>query len=148
MDKLINFLIKAKNNTYANGLGKVESSRKHSSDMKFVEKEFEYLDSYFGSNDFSGQEIIYKDNVPIWSMVYYGKILDVSHRTDIVFLLKESLKLVDEKQPYRGPKKNIINKKKYVCNVDGDISFFKGIEKIIIDNREVYKLYFSGGKID
>ncbi|MBN2853323.1 MAG: hypothetical protein JXQ23_11370 [Clostridia bacterium] len=82
MKELTEFIVKAKKNTYASGLGKVESSRRLSTDLYYRENEYEYADSYFGAKEFSGQEVVYRDNLPVWSMNYYGKIIDKN------FLLK------------------------------------------------------------
>jgi len=55
--------------------GKVSSSRKYSKDLAFEENDYHYLDSYFGEKDFSGEEIVYFKELPIWSMNYYGKMI-------------------------------------------------------------------------
>ena len=56
--------------------------------------------SFFGAENFSGQEIVYKDEKPCWSMNYYGRVIGKNFNGDF---LKEVLLQVDEKLPYRGP---------------------------------------------
>lgn len=147
MKELIDFLIKAKNSTYSAGMGKSESSRKQSIDYYYKDGEYEYLDSYFGGLGFSGEEIVYKNNLPIWSMNYCGKTMAEEKVIDIIRILKDSLQLVDEKQPYRGPSINTQGKYKYTCNVEGDINFYRGIERIYYEEKEVYRLFFHGGTV-
>ncbi len=38
-----------------------------------------YHDSYVGEADFLGQELVYRDRRPVWSMAYYGYLLDPEH---------------------------------------------------------------------
>lgn len=75
LNNLGKFLVNAKRNTYAAQKGKVLSSRKFSKDLAFEENDYYYLDSYFGEKDFSGEEIVYFKQIPIWSMNYYGKMI-------------------------------------------------------------------------
>ena len=73
ISELACFLVKAKKATYANKTNKVNSSRKESHDYSYQENNYTYLDSFFGAENFSGQEIVYKDGKPCWSMNYYIK---------------------------------------------------------------------------
>jgi len=43
-------------------------------------KGVDYLDSFFGTDQFSGEEVVYEVKVPIWSMNYIG-----SHYTNSLF---------------------------------------------------------------
>jgi len=147
MNDIIQFLIRAKQNTYAGGGGKVDSSRKLSKDLVYKEGDYEYLDSYFGSYTFSGQEVVYHHSKPIWSMNYFGKTLKENQNSDVIMMLKESLLLVNEDMPYRGPEYHEKLDMQYYCKVDGGFSGFTGEEKIVRDNEIVYKLNFHGGFI-
>ncbi len=147
MSELIKFIVKAKKNTYAIGENSIGSSRKCSKDILFSEGRYKYLDSYFGSNSFSGQEIVYYDDKPLWCMNYYGKVYSDNDTTNIYAFLKEALKLVNEVMPYRGPEYLENREMKYYCKVKDDFTGFKGEEKIICKNKTVYKLEFHGGYI-
>ena len=71
---IIEFLIKAKISTYADGIKyKVASTRPNSIDYHYEEDSFIYHDTYFGSKEFYGEEIVYFDNLPIWHMEYKGE---------------------------------------------------------------------------
>lgn len=55
---LIEFLIKAKENTYADGMKyKVSSTSPNSIDYHYEENDYIYHDTYFGSKEFYGEEI-------------------------------------------------------------------------------------------
>ncbi|MFQ9073654.1 MAG: DUF5680 domain-containing protein [Faecalibacillus faecis] len=100
ISELACFLVKAKKATYANKTNKVNSSRKESHDYSYQENNYTYLDSFFGAENFSGQEIVYKDGKPCWSMNYYGRVIEENFNGDF---LKEALLQVDEELPFRGP---------------------------------------------
>lgn len=61
ISELAHFLVKAKKATYANKTNKINSSRKESHDYSYQENNYTYFDSFFGAENFSGQEIVYKD---------------------------------------------------------------------------------------
>ena len=58
--KLIEFLIKAKVNTYADGIKyKVPSTKPNSIDYHYEEDDYVYHDTYFGGTRFMGEEVVY-----------------------------------------------------------------------------------------
>ena len=147
MNDLGKFLVNAKRNTYAAQKGKVPSSRKYSKDLAFEENDYYYLDSYFGEKDFSGEEIVYFKELPIWSMNYYGKMIKENIPEGFIKTLREALQKVSEDKPFRGPEEYIRGKYKYRCSNEGNIDFFHGTESIFYENEELYRLYFHGGCI-
>ena len=77
MEEILDFLIRSKKNTYANGnAAKVNSSRLGSKDYEYEEtinnKKLCYHDTYFGGEKFIGCEVVYIDDKPIWAMNYNG----------------------------------------------------------------------------
>lgn len=78
LDDLYNFLIEAKQQTYANkNVEKSISTRKGSSDYEYSSNGMTYHDTYFGGTHFMGEEVVYlSSNIPIWGMNYYGVTLD------------------------------------------------------------------------
>jgi Domain of unknown function (DUF5680) len=72
VDGLEEFIVTAKRATYAAGAAKSLPYRLGTSDIQFREGRWSYLDSYVGEADFLGQEIVYLDRVPVWSMAYHG----------------------------------------------------------------------------
>lgn len=141
------FIVEAKKNTYASGSGKISSSRNKSHDLEYLKDNFRYHDSYFGGRHFSGEEIVYDNDVPVWSMNYYGTLIKEDLPEGFIETLKEALVNVDESAPYRGPKKYTRGNYRFECTHVGDFDFFRGIESIFLNDVEVYRLYFHGGKV-
>lgn len=152
MDKLYDFLIEAKKQTYANAnIEKVQSSRSGSKDYEYKHDNMTYHDTYFGGTNFMGEEVVYIDNeTPVWGMNYYGVTLDKSLTEEAVDkALRPALMLVDQDGilPVRGPKEYINGEYKYTFDVDGDLEYFTGTETIYKNEKPVYILKCHGGKI-
>ena len=146
MDKrIVEFLIKAKKASYAGKGSETSSSRKKSHDLTYQEGNLMYYDTYLGSKRFAGEEALWIDNKPYWSMNYIGRSL--SDDFDINFL-REALLLVPENKPFRGPDKHINGNYMYQCDVDGGFEWFQGIERIYYNNSLVYECVFHGGLVD
>ncbi len=151
-DKLIDFLVKAKKQTYANGSAKkVKSSRLNSSDYEYTDGKMTYHDTYFGGTDFIGEEVVYDERqIPIWAMNYYGVTLNDDLGEEAVDdALRPALMKVgeDDVLPLRGPKEFVNGEYKYTFEVTGDLDKFKGEESIVRGNEKVYSLLCHGGKI-
>ncbi len=150
--ELINFLIKAKKQTYANeNIKKSESTRLGSNDYEYSDENLTYHDSYFGGTNFMGEEVIYeKKEIPIWGMNYYGVTLDNSLSEEAMDkALRPALMKVGEDDliPVRGPKEYINGEYKYTFNCVGDINYFEGEETIYKNNIKIYNLKCHGGII-
>ena len=145
--ELRTFLVKAKKATYASGASNEEKLPDGSRRFKFSEGCFLYIDKYYGSDPFSGQEVVWNNNKAIWSMNYYGRTLTPNAPKNVYDFLKEALRQVDETLPFRGPREFVKGKLKYALNVEGDLNKFKGQEKIYYQDQEVYNLSFCGGLI-
>lgn len=143
---LIEFLIKAKTSTYADGIKfKVPSTKPNSIDYHYEEDNFIYHDTYFGSKEFYGEEIVYFDNSPIWHMKYKGGILNAETTDVYAKVLKPALKNIDNKLPVRGPKEFLIDNYKYTFELIGSIEKFEGTERIYKKENLVYELICYGG---
>lgn len=140
----INFLLVAKRNTYAGKKNQVESIRKGSSEYRYQDGDYLYIDSYVGNNYFSGQEIVYYKEKVIWSMNYVGRVIGDNFSGDF---LKEALLKNTVEMPYRGPIEYINGSYKYNCHVEGHDEWFNGYEEIKYDNTRIYELFFCGGII-
>ncbi|MCH1627136.1 DUF5680 domain-containing protein [Ferdinandcohnia quinoae] len=144
IDILIDFLIKAKKETYAGGKGEVDSSRPHSNDLQFEEGAYLYYDTYLGGECFVGEEAVWVNNKPIWALNYSGRVIGDNFSGDF---LKEALSMVPKEMPYRGPgffQKGLYS---YHCKVDGEFSWFQGFEEIYYNDLKIYECYIHGGKI-
>jgi len=145
MDKNIaKFLVRAKKATFAGDGTKMEPSRPNSKDLQYVEGTLTYIDTYLGGDNFSGQEALWKNNTPFWSMNYIGRSL--SDNFSIEFLT-EALLLVPEEYPYRGPLQYAHGEHSYRCTIDGDFHWFSGREEIFYKDTKVYELVFHGGYV-
>jgi len=152
LKELTEFLVKAKVETYAGDGAEVDSQRPGFKELEFIEGEWEYRDSYSGFYMAPGQEIVRFEGKPIWSMAYSGGITkkyqgNFDFAKQIFEFLKKALKLVDKNKPYRGPDNFKEGDYEYVSRVEGDVSWFKGNEKILFKGEVVFKQDYIGGLI-
>lgn len=143
--KLIEFLCEAKQNTYAAHGMEIEPSKPGSHDLSYKRGEFSYLDSYFGGNRFTGEEVLYQKENPYWSMNYTGRVLGENFSGDF---LKEALLAVTPDIPFRGPSFFRKDSFSYHCKVNGDFDWFEGEEEIFFQTAKVYECRFHGGIIE
>lgn len=143
-EKMIDFLCKAKKATYASSGNKVDSSRPKSHDLMYCEEEYKYIDTYLGSERFSGEEAIWIANKPYWAMNYSGRVLDESFSGKF---LKEVLSAVTKEHPYRGPLIYQNGDYKYHCIVNGEFEWFNGYEEIYFNEKKIYECIFHGGVV-
>lgn len=141
---LVEFIVKAKKSTYAAKKGKIETNRIDSHTYVFEESKYKYLDSFFGTSDFSGQEVVYENDKVVWSMNYYGNVLHSNFSGDF---LKAALLQIDITAPYRGPTYFKKGEYTYICNVLGNVNSFKGNEDIYYQSTKIYECIFHGGLV-
>jgi hypothetical protein len=152
MDKLREFLIEAKKQTYANeNVEKKAPSRDGSFDYEYSNGNMTYHDTYFGGFYFMGEEVVYETiDTPIWGMNYYGITLDKELSEEAMDkALRPALMQVgsDDTIPVRGPKSFVNGEFEYKFDVTGDLDYFEGEETISKNGVKVYKLKCHGGKI-
>lgn len=151
MEELERFLIEAKKQTYANAaVEKVSSSRLNSIDYEYQNDNMLYHDTYFGTTNFIGEEVIYKDNQVLWAMNYRGVTIDETMSEEAMDkALRPALMLVgtDESIPIRGPKEFINGEYKYTLATDGTLENFNGVETIYKNDTKIYELRCSGGLV-
>ena len=145
MDKvLVDFLIKAKQATYAGKGAETASSRVKSHDLIYREGEYMYYDTYLGGDKFAGEEALWISEIPYWSMNYVGRVTGDDFSGDF---LKEALLRVPEDKPFRGPAEYSNGDYSYLCSIDGDYEWFQGKETISYKGNQIYECYFHGGLI-
>ncbi|MDC7125464.1 MAG: DUF5680 domain-containing protein [Spirochaetales bacterium] len=144
IDEIQQFLCTAKKNTYASCSPETKSSRLCSHDLAYKNGKLSYLDSYFGGERFIGEEVLYIDDKPFWSMNYSGRVLDNNFSGDF---LKECLLKVCHEKPFRGPEIYQNGYFTYHCNVKGSFDWFTGEEEIFFQAVKVYECVFHGGAI-
>jgi len=150
---LINFLIKAKKNTYAakDNTASVQPILNGSKQLEYCDGDYFYRDIYLGSTYFVGQETVEFKNCPIWSMVYSGGIIIPNATANIINsiydFLKRALMLVDINSIYRGPKYYHLDDYVFKNEYEGTLNCFYGKELILIKNQKVYELRYNGGLV-
>ena len=142
--KVIDFLIRAKKETYAGHGTEVVPSRPNSHDLHYSEGDLKYIDTYLGSHQFAGEEALWEKDIPLWAMNYVGRVVAEGFDGDF---LKEVLSLVPIDMPYRGPAEYSNGDFLYRCSVNGDFDWFTGYEEIIHKGGKVYECLFHGGSI-
>ena len=157
MENILEFLVSAKKNTYANGgsASKVDSSREGSKDYEYQQvlngKKFCYHDTYFGGEKFIGCEVVYVNNEPIWAMNYngYSVVENLSEEAMDNALRPALMKVGMDKSvlPVRGPSEYINGEYRYTFKPTGTMKNFTGVERIYKNNVLIYELNCAGGII-
>ncbi|SIQ29143.1 hypothetical protein SAMN05880561_102602 [Rhizobium sp. RU33A] len=150
MEALERFIIEAKAVTYVSGKVLAPSaSRAGAKDISYERGRFRYLDSHFGGTDFLGQEVVWQDEIPVWAMNYYGRILDAERfdggRAGTV--IKQALTALYQEKRFLGGFTYLHPLGEYVDQSVGDYSSFLGVERIRMGERVVYQLDYQGGLI-
>ena len=153
MNKIIDFLIEAKKQTYANdSIEKSKSSRLGSKDYEYKKDDMVYHDTYFGGTKFIGEEVVYcGSDLPKWGMNYYGVTIDNNLGEESMDkALRPALMNVGKDTsvlPVRGPSRFENEGYVYTFKSKGTIENFSGIEEIYKENKLIYTLSCSGGII-
>lgn len=140
-DTWIDFLIRAKQKTYAGKGAEEAPSRPHSHDLKYEEGSLCYLDTYLGGDRFAGEEALWENGLPVWSMNYAGQVTGGPFSGDF---LKEALLRVPKEKPFRGPAFYQNGDYAYTCRVEGDFAWFQGYETIAYRGEVIYDCHFHG----
>ena len=152
LEKLAEFLVKAKKNTYAGNCAEVESQRPNFKELEYKEGNFEYRDSYTGFFLAPGQEVARFKGNPIWVMSYSGGMRE-AHRDDKKFahevfnFLKKALSNVTKEIPFRGPERFDEDNFTYLNFIEGNIEDFTGLETISYTKEEVFRQRYLGGLV-
>ncbi len=142
--RIVVFLIRAKQATYAGKGAETKPSRTASHDLVYCEGDLRYYDTYLGGEKFAGEEALWISEVPYWSMNYIGRVTGSPFSGDF---LKEALFHVPEYMPYRGPEKYENGDYVYSCSLDGEFDWFQGKETISYQGKQIYECFFHGGLI-
>lgn len=143
-EKTIEFLLKAKSNTYAAKAAETAPSRPNSHDLRYEDGEFLYIDTYLGGEKFAGEEAVWENSVPVWSMNYVGRVIADGFSGDF---LKDALLRVPKDKPYRGPEEYRDGEYVYRSEVEGTFEWYNGYEEILKNGVRVYECRYHGGII-
>ncbi|MDD3919969.1 MAG: DUF5680 domain-containing protein [Eubacteriales bacterium] len=144
IDEAVHFLLRAKKATYAGHGQEIAPCRIASHDLEYREGPYYYLDTYLGGERFIGEEAIWHNDVPLWSMNYSGRVTGENFSGDF---LKEALSLVPYETPYRGPAIYQNGEYSYHCRVEGAFVWYQGYEEIFYREDKIYECFFHGGII-
>lgn len=142
---MVNFLIRAKKNTYAAKAPEILPSRPASHDLRYEAGEYLYIDTYLGASRFAGEEAVWHQGRPVYAMNYVGRVTGEGFSGDF---LKAALMRVPEDKPFRGPALYEDGAFVYRCQVEGDTAFFSGKEDIYKEDALIYTCLFHGGAIE
>lgn len=142
--RVLSFLLLAKKSTYAAHGAEALSSRPNSHDLTFAAGDLQYIDTYLGGTHFAGEEAVWQDGKPVWSMNYCGRVFGEGFRGDF---LKSALLRVPENAPYRGPDVYREGDMEYHCQADGNIDWFQGYEEIRLHDVRIYECFYHGSLI-
>ncbi len=145
MNLIIPFLIRAKKATYAGHGNESEATRPASHDLMYGEGKYLYYDTYLGGDRFSGEEAVWIEGRPVWSMNYIGRVIGSGFSGDF---LKEALSRIPKERPFRGPAEYSEGEYSYRCTVTGVFEWFQGYEEIFRSGEKIYECYFHGGLVE
>lgn len=149
--ELTDLLSEANKSTYANkDAPKASSTRLKSEDYHFEKGNLIYHDTYFGSRDFIGNEVVYKNSEPVWGMNYYGYILSptTNEKKLYEFLREVLVQEYSDILPVRGAKNYQRDDWQYINAVEGELNQFTGIEEIYRAGVLLYRACYHGGFIE
>lgn len=144
----IDFIHRAKKATFASKTAKPVKTKDNGLEYTYEERPLLYKDKYLGYFTDTGQEVVWYNGTPIWSMSYRGGMLfheDLSSRC--FSFLKRCLQKFPEDFPVRGPKNYEERGFKYKNEWKGDINSFSGEEKIFWKEEQIYFRNYLGGTI-
>lgn len=144
-DELKKFIVESRKSTYA-GSGKLIKSALLDGSSQFEHKQGKYFyrDIYFtGKDNFMGQEVVYIDGAPVWSMVYCGS----AEPKKMTRFLKKSLSVLSEKCRFGDVAEFSEGRLRYKGTGEGSMKRFSGMEQMLDNGNEVYKLKYSGGSV-
>jgi hypothetical protein len=149
LEQLESFIIKAKAATYAGNGKRVQPTRPGSIDLSYEEGDLAYRDSYFGTGDFIGEEVVWYKGEPVWAMNYYGYILvpEELSAEESGKVIKESLTALYSEGRFLSGFKHQTTLGLYIDTNEGDVSNFHGMEWTERGGRSLYELRYHGGLI-
>lgn len=134
---------------YADPDAKYVDNGKNGKILNLTIDNYTYEDEFYGGEPYSGNETIWEDDIDIFRCVYWGKVVKGINFSDIYDFLRKAL----SKGPggdlvHRGPREYIEGNLKYTNSIEGGIEEFRQVERIFMDEKEVYVASFIGGRVN
>ena len=146
--KLKTFLLKA-NLPHTNGTAQMKTEENGSRTINFSDGDFSMEDNFFGGEPYGGQQVVFYQHEPVWTCVYYGRVLKTNLNPDMVYgFLREALQYPDKTRPQRGPVSYKKGNLEYQNDLQGELDEYFGREVILEDGKEIYWAKYMGGLVD
>ncbi len=148
--QLAEFLVQAKRATYASqgDDASVTPLLPGSRQLEYQLGDVLYRDIYFGMAYFVGQETVYENGQPIWSMSYAGGVtVEGPGMSETYQFLQYALRHVEVASPFRGPGLIRQDLFQYTSQTTGTLENFWGIERIARNRAIIYELRYHGGRL-
>jgi hypothetical protein len=134
---------------YADESTEYEDNGKGGKILTRTEGEWKYEDEFYGGEPYSGNETLWFNGKDVFRCVYWGKVAEGINFSDIYSFLRRALK----EEPndgcvHRGPKIFVEGDSTYTNECTGTIDEFVQTERISVKDKEVYKAYFIGGRVN
>ena len=145
--ELIRFLLAAKAGPYAaDDERRIRRLDDGGSEVGYEADGFTYRDRWYGEACFAGQELVWRDGRAVWAMSFRGAT-DPSAPQEFPHFHKRALRRVPADAPFRGPALHREGDLVYVNEWSGDLSAFRGVERVLLGEREIYRLEYLGGAL-
>jgi hypothetical protein len=107
------------------------------------------MDSYFGSTNFLGQEVVWHNGTPIWVMNYHGQILqpELYDGARAGITSQEGRGRVYALQTFLGNHEFRLEHSVFCMNTTGEPLSFSGREWHEVNGVVVYSFDFHGGTV-
>jgi hypothetical protein len=146
-DGLARFLVIAKAESYAaDDERRVLALDDGGSESSFTGDGFTYRDRWWGGARFAGQELVWWEGRAVWAMSFQGAT-DPSAPPEFPHFHKRALRRVPAEAPFRGPPLHREGDLLYVNEWSGELSAFRGRERVLQGEREIYRLDYLGGAV-
>lgn len=144
--KTLKFLIKARQSTYASGMKPEVINKGNTYIIK--SDNLEYRDTYFDQHQFfQGQEVLFENNKPVWSMSYRGAATENAEPGEVFDILQKFIKVYAEKVRFGNNFQKNEGEFKYSCQASGDLAEFAGREEIYQRGKLAHWMNYFGGEI-
>lgn len=146
-NKLTEFLLKARTQTYAGDTGNVEPFLEGSKQLEYSAKGWLYRDIYnIGNGKFIGLETVYFKNKPVLSMSYYGNFEKMTEK-EVDKILRKALRDKWDRVRLWNSVEYKIDEYIYINEGSGNINQFDGGERIEKNGELLYFFYYASGLI-
>jgi hypothetical protein len=145
----VQFLVEAKHATYASGdTASTVILPDGAKELTYQIEDWLYRDRYYGFDPFFGEEVVFLKGKPVWGMNYMGWLVEKGVDAGSVYgFLQAALRRQDVTCPYRGPAEYRDGIWCYLDEHHGSPDLFDGVERILHQDREVFRLVYHGGLI-